>query len=223
MVRRDGGFSTPSSTDNMRQPIQPRAQTTIDRICAASADILTESGWDAFNTNAVAARAGVSGPTVYRYFPNKYVLAAELRRRVDESEAQATLTAIDRIGRTDSLSVAVGDWVRSTVEARVQQPVTLLLRSMSAAIPDLSRSDVNRDPILAALTAALQRLQSALTADAAGEQARAIRTSIDSLVDDSLRDGPPNAQQIRLIVDVALTMIASVSAARPASLTGSRE
>ncbi|MDQ1246230.1 MAG: hypothetical protein QG597_598 [Actinomycetota bacterium] len=211
MARRMGRGGHAVTPDDMRQPIQSRAQVTIDRICSASVDILTEAGWDAFNTNVVAARAGVSGPTVYRYFPNKYVLAAELRRRVDEAEAQAALPAIERIGRNVSLSDTIGDWVRATAEARSKQPVALLLRSMSTAVPDLSRTDAGSDSVLAELTAALQRLQPALTVDGAAERARAIRTSVDSLIDDSLRDGSPSRQRISLIVDMATTMMASAA------------
>lgn len=212
-----------ATTNDMRQPIQSRAQVTIDRICAAAVGILTQGGWDTFNTNVVAARAGVSGPTVYRYFPNKYVLAAELRRRVDEAEAQAALPAIERIGRSGSLPAAVGDWVRATADARVKQPVALLLRSMSTAVPDLSRTDADPDRVLSELTAALQRLQPALTADRAAERARAIRTSVDSLIDDAIRDGRPDERQIGLIVDMATTMMSSASAAPTASLSGRAE
>lgn len=213
MARRMGRGGPAVTTDNMRQPIQSRAQVTIDKICAASVDILTEAGWDAFNTNVVAARAGVSGPTVYRYFPNKYVLAAELRRRVDEAEAQAALPAIERIGRNVSLSDTIGDWVRATADVRSKQPVALLLRSISTAVPDLNRTEADPDSVLAELTAALQRLQPALTADEAAERARAIRTSVDSLIDDSVRDGSPSPQVIGLIVDMATTMMMSASAA----------
>jgi AcrR family transcriptional regulator len=220
MVRRTRQGTQAVTTDDMRQPIQSRAQVTIDRVCEAALGILSEGGWDAFNTNVVAARAGVSGPTVYRYFPNKYVLAAELRRRLDGAESSAVLPAISRIGDAGAVEAPVQEWVEATARVRSAKPAALLLRSMSAAVPDLSRSQAEPDDVLAALTAALQRQQVGLTPDEAAERARAIRTSVDSLVDDAIRDGRPSAQQISLIVDLATTMIESASGVRAESLSG---
>ena len=162
----------------------------------------------------------MSGPTVYRYFPNKYVLAAELRRRLDEAEEQAAVPAVERIETTSSLTAAVDRWVRATADARGAQPAALLLRSMSATVPDLSLSEADPDGVLRALMAALQRLQPALTANAAAERARAIRTSVDSLIDDAMRDGRPSAQQLALIVELATTMINAAAAAPAESLSG---
>lgn len=223
MARRTRAKPEPATPDDMRQPVQPRAQATIDRICAAAAAILDEGGWDAFNTNVVAARAGVSGPTVYRYFPNKYVLAAELRRRLDEAESQAASPAIARIGDRGSPRAAVEAWVSSTADTRAGRPAAILLRSVSATVPDLSQADTGPDDTLAALTTALQRRQPALTHDSAADRSRVIRTSVDSMIDDAIRDGRPDGRQIGLIVDMAVTMVESASVAPSSALTGPPE
>lgn len=213
MVRRTRSQSavTPASSADMRQPIQPRAQATIDRICDAAVAVLSEGGWDAFNTNVVAVRAEVSGPTVYRYFPNKYVLAAELRRRLDAAEHAAALPAIARIGDAGDVAGPVAEWVEATVGVRGGHPAARMLRSVSAAVPDLSRSGADPDEIDVALTLALRRRHGALAPGEAAERAQAIRTSVDSLID-ALPEGSPDAGRIDLIVDLGTAMIESSAA-----------
>lgn len=50
--------------------------TTRDRIVAAAADILAESGRDGVTTRAVSTRAGVQDPAIYRLFGDKQGLLA---------------------------------------------------------------------------------------------------------------------------------------------------
>lgn len=57
-----------------RAPQQQRAAATLDAILEATAALLVERGYEGVNTNAVAERAGVKPPAVYRYFPNKFAL-----------------------------------------------------------------------------------------------------------------------------------------------------
>ena len=54
-----------------RAPGQARSQETVGVILEASARILESGGIRGFNTNAIAAKAGVSIGSLYQYFPNK--------------------------------------------------------------------------------------------------------------------------------------------------------
>jgi AcrR family transcriptional regulator len=54
-----------------RRPKQRRALATRDLIFEAAAQILEREGEEAFNTNRLAERAGVSVGTIYQYFPDK--------------------------------------------------------------------------------------------------------------------------------------------------------
>ena len=73
---------SPRSLDSLRKtPKQARAEATIDAIFEASARILQSAGPAAFNTNAVAERAGVSVGTLYQYFENKDAILVALARR----------------------------------------------------------------------------------------------------------------------------------------------
>jgi AcrR family transcriptional regulator len=62
-------------------PEQDRSRATVDAIVDAAARILVRHGYDAFTTNRVAEKAGVSIGSLYQYFPNKDALLGELMRR----------------------------------------------------------------------------------------------------------------------------------------------
>ena len=62
-------------------PLQDRARARVDKILDAAAAILTEEGWEALNTNALAKRAGVPVGSVYQYFPNKQAVARVMAQR----------------------------------------------------------------------------------------------------------------------------------------------
>jgi AcrR family transcriptional regulator len=76
-----------------KQPVQPRAQATVEAILSAAAGILERDGPARLTTNAVAAQAGVSIGSLYQYFPNKQALTAALIERstadLDRSVAEA--------------------------------------------------------------------------------------------------------------------------------------
>ncbi|WGM37310.1 TetR/AcrR family transcriptional regulator [Caulobacter sp. NIBR1757] len=62
-------------------PRQARARASVEAILEAAAQILQAGGEAAFNTNAVAIRAGVSIGAVYRYFPDKLAILIALAER----------------------------------------------------------------------------------------------------------------------------------------------
>ena len=78
-----GASKISRSHAGLRQvPTQIRAQETVEHIVATAGELLAEVGIQGFNTNLLAARAGVKVPTVYRYFPNKIAVIRELARRL---------------------------------------------------------------------------------------------------------------------------------------------
>ena len=64
-----------------KTPVQPRAHVTIEQIIEAAAQLIEERGLLGYNTNAVAARAGVSIGSLYQYFPGKDAIMIALARR----------------------------------------------------------------------------------------------------------------------------------------------
>ncbi len=61
-----------------RAPMQARSRATVTRILDAAAAIADEHGVDAATTRAIADRAGVSYPSLYRFFPDREAILDEL-------------------------------------------------------------------------------------------------------------------------------------------------
>ncbi|UZE27043.1 TetR/AcrR family transcriptional regulator [Pseudomonas asplenii] len=69
-----------------KRPAQQRATETYERILDATSKILTEVGIERLSTNQVCARAGLTPPALYRYFPNKFALLSVLGQRLLERQ-----------------------------------------------------------------------------------------------------------------------------------------
>ncbi|MEM6582752.1 MAG: TetR/AcrR family transcriptional regulator [Pseudomonadota bacterium] len=64
------------------RPRQARSRETFDNVLAAAGDLLVETGWEGFNTNALAERVGCRVATVYRYFPDKVAIVSTLAEKI---------------------------------------------------------------------------------------------------------------------------------------------
>lgn len=70
----------------------------IDRIVAAARAVLVDDGYDAFTTNRVADRAGVSPGSLYQYFGDKQDLIEEVTRRyVDQLSESIVASLVDHV------------------------------------------------------------------------------------------------------------------------------
>ncbi|MBB6254516.1 TetR/AcrR family transcriptional regulator [Nitrospirillum iridis] len=73
-------------------PVQKRSIDTLETILAVTAALLGEVGIERLSTNLICARAGLTPPALYRYFPNKYAVLKELGVRLMELMNEAYLT-----------------------------------------------------------------------------------------------------------------------------------
>lgn len=64
-----------------RAPVQARSRQTVARILEAAAAIADEDGVDAVTTRSIADRAGVSYPSLYRFFADRDAILDELMER----------------------------------------------------------------------------------------------------------------------------------------------
>jgi len=96
-----------------RSPRQARASETVAAILEAAAQILEAGGFEAFTTNAVAERAGVSIGTLYQYFANKKALLLALAKQ----EIESTLAKLRRPEATQSPEDRVRYTVRAIINA----------------------------------------------------------------------------------------------------------
>ena len=103
-------MTSESSQNQRRRPRQARSRATWEAIVEAAAQILEQYGAAAFNTNAVAERAGVSIGTLYQYFPDKQaILAAAAKRELSDGSTaaparrqaliQALIAMVESLGR----------------------------------------------------------------------------------------------------------------------------
>lgn len=96
-------------------PRQARSKEMVERIIAAGREVLVSDGYDAFSTNRVASRAGVSPGSLYQYFPDKgSILDVVIDRYWDEVAEQVARSLGDRVSETGPTLV------RSTTEALVE-------------------------------------------------------------------------------------------------------
>ena len=85
-----------------RAPVQERSRQTVTRILDAAAAIADEQGVDAATTRAIADRAGVSYPSLYRFFADREAIldellerhVAELDARCEEAEQTWQITSV---------------------------------------------------------------------------------------------------------------------------------
>src|SRR3954454_21213069 len=84
---------------------QRKAQTR-ERIVVAAMDQLADGGYASATVQSVATRAGVATGTVYRHFPSKSDLFAEVFRRASQREMDVFAEATADDGRSASERIA---------------------------------------------------------------------------------------------------------------------
>lgn len=98
-----------------RQPVQERSRQTVARILDAADTLIDEGGVEAVTTRAVADRAGVTYPSLYRFFADRdeildqlvtHHLAALDARAVAEERTWQITSVRDIIDRELDLHVA---------------------------------------------------------------------------------------------------------------------
>ena len=147
----------------VRRPVQDRSRLTVQSILDAGARILAERGWAAFDTNAVAARAGVSIGSLYEYFEDKHsltdaiadahlaageaLLAAAGARLAEDAEPQALVAALvegavalhaddPRLHRVLSSEVPLSARVRGRAQRLRDALIERLAHSLRSRVPD---------------------------------------------------------------------------------------
>jgi AcrR family transcriptional regulator len=95
----------PKESKVRRQPKQARSQEMVKAIQEACMRILTEEGTGALNTNRIAEVAGVNIASLYRYFPNKDAIVADVYERQLAMEASMLDALHLRAEEIDALSL----------------------------------------------------------------------------------------------------------------------
>lgn len=84
----------PDPTCPARPPLQERSHATVRRILDATLALLARDGVEAVTTNHIAAEAGLSVASLYRFFPNKQaVIYAAYGEWIEELSAEVAALA----------------------------------------------------------------------------------------------------------------------------------
>ena len=119
---RDGrGRPRKNTLKARKMPSQARSQETVSVVLEASARILESDGLRGFNTNAIAAKAGVSVGSLYQYFPNKDAIVLALIGGYEEGLHNAVLEAV-QAGRGEELKRRLRLLVRALVTVHYRRP-----------------------------------------------------------------------------------------------------
>ncbi|GAA0325729.1 TetR/AcrR family transcriptional regulator [Actinoallomurus spadix] len=98
--------------------IEARLSASRERIRAAALAVVAERGYAGFSIAAVARRAGVATGSVYRHFPSKSELVAEVFRVASQREVDAFARAASP-ARTaaEDLAAVIGTFARRALRA----------------------------------------------------------------------------------------------------------
>jgi AcrR family transcriptional regulator len=97
-----------------------RLAAARERIVDAALDQLAEGGYASASVVAVARRAGVATGSVYRHFPSKADLFAEVFRRASQREVDVLRGMSDR---TEPVPHRLAAWVEAFVRRALAEPV----------------------------------------------------------------------------------------------------
>lgn len=164
----------------------------VESILAAAARVLARESLAGFNTNRVAAVAGVSIGSLYQYFPNKAALVAALIDREHERLATALETAI-----TASAGVSLGEGLhalaRLAIDQQYQDPIyAAALDHEERRLPIAARLRQHEQRLGQAVMLFLAQHRSALPADRVSpDVARDLLLITRALVEADAQDGAP--------------------------------
>lgn len=165
-------------------PKQARGRAAVAAILAATSELLEESGFDSLTTATIAARAGVNIATLYRYYPNKFVIVRELAQSIEEERSGVALEALSQIGIAPDWREPVRLAVRSMAQLRRDTPGATAIRRALQSSPELWHIDHDINSATAkAIEPFLVRVNPTLSAERVAAIALAVVHSVASLLD----------------------------------------
>ena len=111
-----------TSTNPRKPPQQDRSKITVEAILTATAQILTQEGYDTASTNRIAERAGVSIGSLYQYFPNKEALVAALVERHSNEMVEMVKSKLKDLFDAP-IAVMFSEIVKACIAAHAVNPI----------------------------------------------------------------------------------------------------
>ncbi|MDB5497798.1 MAG: TetR family transcriptional regulator [Phenylobacterium sp.] len=123
-----------------RPPRQDRGVQTYERLLDVAGELLADVGIERISTNLICARAGMTPPALYRYFPNKYAVLEALGRRLMDRQNTVLFTWLDRHAPqgVEALGDAVEELLRATAQVTSAEPGAIWTLRALRAVPQLA-------------------------------------------------------------------------------------
>jgi AcrR family transcriptional regulator len=103
-----------------------RSEKSRTAIVTATRELLLERGFDGLTIEAVAARAGVGKQTIYRWWPTRPALVADVMLE----DADKILASVEH---TDDLASDLAGWVRKLTATLTTERGSAMLRTLTVA------------------------------------------------------------------------------------------
>lgn len=137
-----------TTTRQRRQPVQERSRATVTRILDAAGAIVDNSGVEAATTRAIAERAGVSYPSLYRFFADREEILDRLVER-HLTDLDAYVQAAERDHPPKSLEELITNELELHVAYFEAHPGALELWFGGRHSPAVAREVHRRSQVLA--------------------------------------------------------------------------
>jgi AcrR family transcriptional regulator len=99
-------------------PTQGRAAQTVSAILESAAHILETGGFDGYNTNAIAAKAGASIGSVYQYFGSKDAVTMALIA----ADGERLFAAVDAAAELADPDAALAAMIEAAADHQLRRP-----------------------------------------------------------------------------------------------------
>ena len=99
-------------------PQQPRSQRTREEILEATARLLNRHALEEVSTNHIARKTGISIGTLYKYYPNKDSILADLSLMYMEKDAELVAAIFDK-HQSKQLSELLDELVLALMQSHV--------------------------------------------------------------------------------------------------------
>lgn len=117
--------------------VQARLDAQRVAILTAAGALLAERGYAGCGMTAVAARAGVAAGTVYKQFPSKSDLAAELFRSIVTREVAAVRAAVNHTASAVEVTTAVIETFAGRALKQPRRAYALLAEPVDPGVDEL--------------------------------------------------------------------------------------
>lgn len=194
----------------VRTPVQQRSRQTYERILTAATELISEGGFEAFTTNAVAERAGVNIASLYAYFNDKYDILSELIARFEEKRTGFLVANMDALA-TDDWREWVEEAIDKMAQFRVEEPGGMALRR--SIMGSLRLAELDRASLAYAAEAAAERIEArnpSVSSAQAAAMSKVVFASATEVLDQACLESPADQSQIDELKKMVVAYLAGV-------------